>query len=75
MIKHILTSYENYIYKKCDAFTEKKYWIATLTVLLPLISLFFAFPAYDGITTEFSELWKAIFRQIDNPFKEYSYDP
>ncbi len=75
MIIPFLNYWFNFFVSKCEQFTNRKYWVLTLTLLLPLVVLFFAFPTFERIPTEFKGHWDAILHQIQNPFAQKDYIP
>lgn len=73
MIVAAIQGLQDNIFKKCESFTGKKNWIIFLTLSLPLIALFFSFPSYERLNTEFAHGWKAILEQANNPFTNNNY--
>ena len=50
-------------------FTALPYWKVILSLLLPLVVLFFAFPKFEIV----DELWNPILLQSKNPFVQHEY--
>lgn len=75
MIIQAAKAFQDFIFNKCESFTKKKNWIILLAIFLPFMVLFFSFPSYERIYTEFAEGWQAILKQAHNPFANYNYEP
>lgn len=75
----MIVNYLFHIYQiflnKIEKFTARKNWQLELTILIPIIALFFSFPSYERLFTENMVNWNALFQQAAHPFENANYDP
>lgn len=75
----MIVNYLFHIYQiflnKIEKFTSRKNWQLELTILIPIIVLFFSFPSYERLFTENMVNWNALFQQAAHPFENANYDP
>ena len=68
MIVNLFATFQNYTFRKCEAFTNTKHWMLTLTLLLPIVVLFFSFPSYERLSMANVGGWNAVLNQAAHPF-------
>jgi len=74
MIGGFLHSKYQYITEFFERFTTSKNWKLKVTLLGLCLSLFFAFPSYNGyVKGAFDEKWNAVSQQIKAPFTPVAY--
>lgn len=74
IIDYLYQHYKTVLFK-IDRFTARKNWQIELTLLIPIIVLFFSFPSYEFMFDEHMSNWKYLFEQAANPFAQHNYDP
>lgn len=75
MLKVIEHKLHYFILNQSEKFVQKKYWDILLVLLLPVLVLFFCFPSYDILHTEFKPIYDALFKQAANPLTNFHYPP
>lgn len=75
MIINSLRDIQYFLISKCESFTNRKNWIIILSIFLPFLVLFFSYPSYELIHTEFAEGWQAVLNQANKPFSNTNYEP
>ncbi len=76
MIFQAIEKFSDFSFKRAENFTSRSGWQWRLALILPLIVLFFSFPSYERIDTEFASNWDAVLDQSENPIQnDLKFDP
>jgi len=75
MITSFINGFTGAVLSRCESFVRLKQWKLILSLLLPLSVLFFSFPSYERIGTEYQEYWQAVNEKSSSPFAVKEYAP